>query len=327
MTRGELGSNLSDLLFYAPNVGLNDEQKRLIVTSCNQALQEMIVRGGRYFYTQFEGVLVRAPVTVTFDATEGSKTIANFTTWSSWMSGCTMKVGDYYYRLDSSTTLLQEYFGDTGTSIAGTVYQDSFDMPAQTVNVLGPVIVDSRGRLRHVQNEADTLHLRDQGLNYYQHDYSEHRLYPSNAGFQQNTPFAYWITNEITADDSTDDALDLIRLKIAPFPSKKHQLQFWRQYVPHIFTQAELVDGGSGSTDAVPVPRGFTESVLLPIARQRLAYILPTSSNLTTLPTSSAGITEETLDQFYREYVDALKILDRLAAQVGQPNSLTVSYR
>lgn len=89
--------------------------------------------------------LVRAPLAVTLDVTSGSTAIT-FSSYASWMLGCTIKIGSTWNRLQklsSDPSLEQPWLGDTAAGIAATVYQDCVNLDYALESVQEPVKLGS----------------------------------------------------------------------------------------------------------------------------------------------------------------------------------------
>ena len=85
--------------------------------------------------------LVRAPVDVTLSVTSGSTAIT-FSSYASWMLGCTIKIGSTWNRLQklsSDPSLEQPWLGETTAGIAATVYQDCVNLDYALESVQEPV--------------------------------------------------------------------------------------------------------------------------------------------------------------------------------------------
>ncbi len=104
---------------------------------------------------------LNAPTNVTLTATIGSATISAFTTWASWMEGCTVRIAgdDADNELLSSTLLARPYTGASGSGKAATVYADSYTLDATVEAVSPPLFVAGRLSIPKAQSMEQFMRL------------------------------------------------------------------------------------------------------------------------------------------------------------------------
>ena len=104
LTRYSFGTRLFDFILKLIT-DASAPEKRYVVDACNAALQELVANAPRESFRKSDRRLVRAPVAIVLDVTEGSATLANVAPWAAWMVGCTVAIGGKNYRFRSQTAL------------------------------------------------------------------------------------------------------------------------------------------------------------------------------------------------------------------------------
>ncbi len=239
-----------------------------ILSDLNRALQEIYSLHPRlWIATDPRAEQVRAPLAVTLDVTNGSKTIANLTS-ASWMTGCTIVIsGDAAQNMliktaGVSLTLLKPYQGPNGATVAATVYQDVVQPGADVEQVLAPVMAEGYGELRPVAHERDRLKADTGNFSTTDHGRDTSTLYPlAHSDRPVRMPDAYLCERQF---DSTEGSV-VSRLRFSALPDRAFVLSF----------RVKLIGGMAGVTTLSDtrelVPFNLVDSVLLPIVRFRFS--------------------------------------------------------
>jgi hypothetical protein len=108
-----------------------------------QALQVCAKHSPAELLTQPGSGYIHAPANITLTAIQGSTTISGFSSWQSWMPGCTIQIsGDGQdNELISATQLARPYAGTSGSGIAATVYNDCITLDDTIERIIGPLVL------------------------------------------------------------------------------------------------------------------------------------------------------------------------------------------
>jgi hypothetical protein len=293
MTTAQCATNL--LLHFAPeersipDSGTYPGRNAAVLEALNGALQECFGNASPWVRWDERGALLQTPTEITLDVTAGS-TAATITGWQPWMSGCTVVIAghdvDNQIRNGSASAVLKYPYGGTTGTAGGTVYQDSIPIPADVLSVHGPVRVN--GMDIHPRPSADvfsTRHTDDYGSHI---DFVEVPVTRPRVGAAAGRPLSYWL--ETWSAGNT--AAPALRLRLGPANNLSGVLEYRCMLKPPVLTNI-------ASTDSLPIPFEFVQTVFLPIARQKL----------TACPffRDQSGITE-----INRAYQEAIRLLEKL---------------
>lgn len=224
------------------------------LTACiNGALQEIWSTAPTAVSHYRQEVTLPAPVTTTLTLTQGSTAIAAFTGYAPWMAGCTLMVegGQEALEIASGTALRAPYHEASGT-VNAMIYADAVTLTSETMSLLEPLECHAPGKaarkLRMVlsyeeyQQESEAA-LRRRGM-------------PEAAYLETLYAFA--------------PVSHTLRLRVTPMPTEPVVLSFGsRLNVPAVVPTdiSTLPD----PQRRFPLPGGWDESVVLPLANRRLA--------------------------------------------------------
>ena len=260
-----------------------------VLNAINSGLQEMFGEGSPFIRYAEQGDLLYAPTTVTISVTNGARGSTITSGYAAWMDGCSIVIegSDVTNKLTatSSPNLKFPYNGTTGSKSA-VVYCDCISVPASVMEVCDPVKSNNRV-LAAVVSSGMSLN-RDAN-----NDYGFTGLYrqqpePQPIGTTAGQPIAYAV--EHYNDD--DIEAPVIRLKIIPAPSEAGTIEFRAKLAPPVVPDLT-------TTEALPIPLHFMESLVYPMARKHL------SGCPFFVHSSAAGEIE-------RAYREALRLLERL---------------
>jgi len=208
------------------------------------------------------GMALPGPAPVTLDLTQGSATVAAFTGHAAWMNGCAVEMAGERNEIVDVGALLFPYEGASGSAIAALVYGDAVVPLAGTVSVVGPLWIGNR-EVRLLE-ERETFERRK-------------AVDPGRKG----VPEVAWV--EMRADPPVP--LLVARLRFYPIPDRPLRLVYGaRLSVPSV-TAADLAS--ATPVPGFPIPHGWDEAVLLPLAVNRLSIhpdFLITSTQKTEIP-------------------------------------------
>lgn len=232
-----------------------------VLGALNGALQEYYGTGQSWKRRESRGALLRAPATVTVAVTNGSDEIDFGEIWQDWFTGCTIAINGASTdnSIQSQTGLLYPYDGPSGT-VSATVVHDCVTLASDVQSVLTPVrIVD--GPPLHPVNSPEQLTLgraRERDYGHHQHI----PAYPSAIRKSQSTgtPLFYFV-DSYQSDSYANPAY---RMLISPAPAAGMLITYRaRLSFPTFYDQEH--------DQNIPVPHDAVDSIILPIAAQRLA--------------------------------------------------------
>lgn len=239
-----------------------------VLTAINGALQELYGEGGAWMRRRSLGLQLKAPTPVTI-ATTADSHAGTITGWENWMEGCSIVINGgsvdneiLEHSTGGQVTLRFPFDGSTGSHSA-IVYCDSYNLADEVTGVLKPVRIMNGPRLAPV-TDPDKL-LMSPTL---EDDFGRHRLVP-NPPLPNGRLSDFVGTPQLYCCDSRAEDYDKpsLRLRFGPPPDRSMMISYRATIAPPVITAADLV---ASPSPTVPVPAGYAESVLLPIAVQRL---------------------------------------------------------
>ncbi len=242
--------------------------------------------------------VLRPPTNITVTATQYSKTVT-LSGWESWMEGCTVRItGDTDdNRLDSQTTLLGPYMGNSGATLAATVFADSLALPSTHLNVIEPISLSRSGQSWPIAIAGDKAAFRAMAGNINAPAELVDRV--GSVGIKTiGTPRVAFVTSEY------DPAAGFLPLYIRfhPMPDQAYKVEFTTKFKPPTYTLADIEGEEDPGTEATG---DWNESVLLPVAKKRW----------TEHP--SCVCTPQQLQEIDRQYHHAIDALDGLIPRTG----------
>lgn len=242
------------------------------VCSCiNGAMQELWDAARAEIKTLPDGAKLRPPTTVTLSATEFSKTVASITPWADWMLGCTIRIDgdDQDNELVSQTSIAVPFGGTTGT-VSATVFNDCIQLPSDYGAVIGDVLLQNVRPLLACNNREE--YMRWAGAPTIT-DASGNSTAFAFYSFRKvvGIPMAYYVQG---AFDS-NSPYTLRRMRLAPMPDGQNYEIFYNiSKNPPFYSPTDIkdaqTDGEVGDPGVTfPIPNGWVESLLLPLALQR----------------------------------------------------------
>ncbi len=232
----------------------------------NASLQEIFAFAPAYIREREVSEVLRDPVAVTLDCTNGSKTIANLTTYAAWQLGCTIRIsGDEEdNQIISSTELLRPYLGSTATGIGATVYSDAIKLDSTYGRVLEPVRIPRVPQLRAASSKEDFYFWKEP--NRFGGGIPSHPLggwHYDNTQKSIGLPVVYFTEARYDGSSAT---LPLF-LRFNPMPDHQLSVTFRVKVKPTAVTVANI--GDHTSDPGINIPIEWHESILLPICRKR----------------------------------------------------------
>lgn len=240
-----------------------------ILSDLNRTLQEIYsLHPKAWFSTDHRAEQVRAPVSVTLDVTNGSKTIANLATSSSWMVGCTIVIaGDSAQNMLVKTdtanfSLLKPYQGSTAAGVGGIVYQDVLHPGTDVEQVMAPVMAEGHWELRPVNHERDRQTADPGEYATSGHRATRSQLYPLPWTTRPiQIPEAYIVERNFDYSTGAVSA----RMRFSALPPAAFVCSFHAKIVAGMTTVTDLAD------TRTLVPFDLVDSVLLPMVRWKFA--------------------------------------------------------
>lgn len=231
--------------------GLREGDPEELAACINAALQELWEGAPTAIRFSRVGSALHEPAAAALTLTHGSNAISAFPQYASWMEGCTVRFEgeEEPNELVDASTLLRPWLGADGT-VAATVYGDCANPGAEVIAVLDPVTLcgGQPGTLRRATLRAEFEAARDR------------------AREETGAPEVCFVE---TRYFSTQSRLG-IRLRVYPMPGEAMLLTYGARLNAPAITTADLgTDSDPGKT--FPIPGGWEESVLLPLALQRLS--------------------------------------------------------
>ncbi len=207
------------------------------------------------------GGFLRAPVSVTLDLEQYSAEVT-ITGWEPWMAGCSIRIGgetaDNAIRAEEE--LVQPYLGPTASGVAATVYHDCISLAPGETEIFGPVEIPQTRRLSAAGSlaEFECYDVAQVGGNEYGHLWV--KLHSSAR--QPAQPWAYFVDAEEGATGP------VTRLRVLPIPDQLYPLRYSVRLAPPAIEEADILPDEDPGVE-FPLPEGWDESVLLPLAIRR----------------------------------------------------------
>lgn len=204
--------------------------------------------------------------------------------------------------MSSSTSLnIQNQLDQAITAI--TVYNDAVAISADIIEVLGNVTLDDSITLRAATNEAN---LYSESAIYGSSDYG--RTHESRIAARPpvpGQPRAYYIAN---LNPNTSGGQPTLYMRLCPYPTTRHVVRFRARVKPPAVAVSDLdaANNGAACTKQIPIPFGWDESFLLPIAKQ----------HFTACPFFNNASQRE---EIARAFKTAMENLDRTRGQSARP--------
>lgn len=259
------------VLSYDPAQNATNQNRRGLCTgdldevliAINGGAQECFALGPIELSEQQQSTVLRPGTGLTLDATQYSTTIANLTTWASWMQGCTVRIsGDGQdNELISATQLLRPFMGVTGTGLVATVYGDAVALDSASMTVIEPVEIPQWGPLtpstRPFQYWVGSRQNSDGLL-----------LNGSLQSKPTGRPCEWTVETRNIATNAFTQRI----LRVFPMPDSAYSLSFRVQVKPPVYSQSDLYAGTSYGVDpGTIIPFDWVESTLLPEVLRRFS--------------------------------------------------------
>jgi len=243
MTAEQAANDLLGLIGVESQAIAGDSTLARICNDLNATIQLLWASVPSWWISSTVGLMVNAPVTLDIGVTAGSKAFTvSGGAYAFWMKGCTARVGGLYNRIAGDGTLLYPWVGGTST-VSASVYADRIQCPADIVSVVPPLFLLGEGELQSLA--GNRRQQMDGGI--------------ADEFPEIGTPTGYLIE----APDYTSADLVLgIRLQVLPIKAFTISFEGRKKY-PAITLPL--------TTQPIPVPHGFAESVFLPLLRKQFA--------------------------------------------------------
>lgn len=234
-----------------------------VLKAINGALQEMFGEGSPWVREDRRGVLLNPPasvaeITVTKGSTSATISVAS---WQDWFAGCAISINgsaiDNEIRNASRNVVLRfPHDGESGTTSA-TVFHNSVAVASDVMAVMGKVTANG--------SPVWPVITADQRSGISEEDYGFHRQATTpipvitRVGDSLARPIGYVV--EMYSPGPTMAPVQ--RLRLTPAPEKQYVLEYTAKLGP---PRVQVIS----STDNLPIPFEFVESMLAPIALKRL---------------------------------------------------------
>jgi len=237
--------------------GLREGDIDEIVACINGALQEMWDRAPVAVCFARLGIELRAPATVTLEVTRESNGISAFADYAPWMDGCTIRIdGDAFdNELVDGQTLLRPYMGpalDGGTPVGATVYADCASPGPEVIGIVDPI-----GTCGSVHLPALLTRVTSR---------AEFESWWGTAQKRTGLPEVCFVETRFFPARSRLG----IRLRVHPMPVEAMLLTYGARLNAPAIVAADIGAVNDPGTP-FPIPGGWEESVLLPLALQRFS--------------------------------------------------------
>lgn len=237
--------------------GLRDGDIDEIVACINGALQEMWDRAPVAVCFARLGIELRAPAAVALQVARESNAISAFPNYVSWMDGCTIRIdGDPCdNELVDGRTLLRPYMGpalESGAAVGATVYADCACPGPEVIGIVDPIGTCGSVHLPALLTRATSR--------------AEFESWWGAARKCTGLPEVCFVETRYFPARSRLG----IRLRVHPMPTEAMLLTYGARLNAPAITAADIgAINDPGST--FPIPGGWEESVLLPLALQRFS--------------------------------------------------------
>ncbi len=258
-----------------PAAAAEDDPVPACLSAVHGALSELSTLGPPWQFRARRSAVIHAPVTVTIPSVgqEASSFALSAPTWQDWMLGCSIQIGNEPWneitgREGTTVTLLHPVLDGFGANVSARVYGDCVRLPANVMQVMGPVTIADHYELRPAHNLSQ-IHqaLYDCWRN---EDYGRDA---TMAAARRRTvdspgPRLYW--HDMAYDGTSAPASS--RLRLGPMPQSRAILHYRARLSSPRFTEDDVYVCADPSTDpgtVIPVREDLIDTVFLPIARQR----------------------------------------------------------
>lgn len=235
------------------HAGLREGDLDELVACINGALQEMWELAPKALSFSQLSLQLQAPLNVALRAATGSEVVTEFTSYAAWMAGCAIRLnGDARVNeIVDGGRLLRPYQG-TGGRVGGVVYLNCATLAAEVISVIGSV------KVAGVSDEATALRQASSRAEF-------ERWVLSNeyeAGFPQGCL--------IETRYYPKDGLTKNQVRLFPLPDEALVLTVGvRLNAPVV--RVEDLGATSDPKRTFPIPNGWDEAVLLPLALRRFS--------------------------------------------------------
>ena len=271
---------------------VSDLAKRLLVFTDQRTLSEALAAGTEYLESAVDALnsaaqqiyllgpssisvrdfgLVTQPVTLTAITGTALSTSATFGSAAPWMAGCTFVVdGDGYNRvleLSGNVATIQNPLKSAKTTAPTTIWNDGLTISPEIVELLDGVTLDDTITLRPATNEQN---LYSESAIYGTTDYG--RNFPNRMSARPPTPGqprAFYVAFTNPNQNTTTEQQPAF-MRLCPYPLVAHTIRFRARVRPTKITVADLdaSNDGDACTKQIPIPAGWDELLLLPVAKQ-----------------------------------------------------------
>jgi hypothetical protein len=246
-----------------PDSGTYPGRNAAILGAINGALQEMFDSSSLWIRQTKRGAILQAPATVNIALTNGSTAgVIEVADWKDWFAGCTLLVSgsEYDNRIlndNRNVVLMLPHEGATGT-FPCTIYHDSVTLGTDVLGVLSPVRIDRRDIFSSETLDAFTSRSSDKDFGF-SRQYSGNRFAP-----QTSSTSARPLTYDVVSWSPSSTTAPASRIRLYPAPDKQYSLDYEAKLLPPAVTNI-------ASTDTLPVPHQWIDSIFIPIAEKRLS--------------------------------------------------------
>lgn len=229
----------------------------------NGALQELYGESGPWPRKRSSGTWLNAPESVSIAVTNGSTAaVIDSGDWKAWFAGCSIAISgstiDNRIMNDTAAALALKFphDGPTGT-VTATVYHDSIVLPSDVAKVLEPVRIQGL-RMSPMTNAGEGLTSRAVD------DYSFRRKTldvvqtPGRILTRLARPAGYYVDSWL----ASASANPRYRMLLSTAPAEAMFVEYEATLTAPI--------GTALNSDAIPVPLDYVDSLLFPLACQRL---------------------------------------------------------
>ena len=243
-------SNLDSL------TGLREGDLEYMLACINGALQELWDRAPVAVCFARLGIQLRAPATVALQVSHESNAIGEFASYVPWMDGCTIRIdGDACdNELVDGSTLLRPYLSmsTTGGTVNATVFADCASPGPEVIGVVDPIGTCAAGLLPTLLTRVSSR--------------VEFESWWGIAQKRSGMPEVCFVETRFFPALSRLG----IRLRVHPMPTVAMLLTYGARLNAPVVTPAD-VGAASDPETTLPIPGGWCESVLLPLALQRFS--------------------------------------------------------
>lgn len=271
------------------------------VDAINQATQQIYANGPAWLNTRPYGFPIEAPTTTSMTESSGKWQIAGDKT--AWLGRSFLIAGQPQNRFVNATFATGTTTASpmsappasfTGTVQTLTVYHDAIVLPAEITKVMPSVVLDDSIYLEPASSESQ---LNSQS-SYFFIDYGRRRRDRYRAAAPMpGMPRAYMIET-IAGQSPAGPTLTRI-LRLSPWPNKAGHIRMQARIAPPNITTAQIdaANNGAACTAEIPIPNGWHELYLLPIAKQ----IFMGS------PFANSTVQREEIGRAYQAAIDSLR--------------------